>query len=418
MRRSRSVLATTALCAAMTLPFGAFAQVASQAATPDSSVEPPARAALEEGLDDRRWYPATGRDLVDLIEGCETADCMSYTAGMISGLATRAYIFGEEHPFCAGDTAHIRDIRDAIITVVDADPELASQPSSFAVLVAFNATWPCADATGPVEGAAVDGDAAAAMPVPIEALTALEPGSVLTIIANTPASLEKGDPAAPILNTLTVFHDVNCPHCAAFRAETDALVEQGWRIRVVPVGIMSSDSKGYAALMAAFAQTRPDAVEALYRGAVPTQATVAAGLTILEGLGINAADALSAVSETNAYQAVTDNEQRMNALGAQGTPTWVLGDYLVTGGLEADRIAELATRLPTPPGATGLERPLGQDAQTSVEPLVLDEEGAPSEGETSPEATGTPNEASNGSGIGSDPQAAPEGTDTTTSERP
>lgn len=379
----RSILASTALCAALFAPLTASAQVASQTASPAPAAEPTTRDALEDGINDRRWYPATGRDLVALIKDCDSADCMSYTAGMISGLATRAYLFGEDHPFCAGDNAHITDIRDAIVTVVEADEQMAQAPSSFAVLAAFAATWPCAEDDATVQDSATTAPEtdAGLVPVPIEALTALEAGSVLTLIDNTPVVLEKGDPAASILNTLTVFHDVNCPHCASFRTETDALAEQGWRVRVVPVGIMSPDSQGYAALMAAFAGTRPDLVEALYREAVPGQATVASGLAVLERLGINAADALSAVSANEAYAAVTTNNDRMFAIGGQGTPTWVLGDYMVTGGLEADRIAELATRLPVPPGATGLERPTqGADTSTTT-PLILNgiEDGETSE---------------------------------------
>lgn len=325
-----------------------------------------AQATPAGGLDDPRWYPGNGQQLADLLRSCTDATCMSYVAGAIGGLSTRAHIFGEDHPFCAGDDVRVADIRDAIVAVVDGDPEIQKAPPSFAILAAFSATWPCADRmAAPSPQASAD----APLSIPIEAMTALEPGAGQELIANTPLGFDKGEPGAAALNTLTVFHDPNCIHCAGFREQTDALVQAGWRVHVVPVGIVSGDSQGYAALMAAFAQTRPDAVEALYRGAEVGKATVANGLAILAQQGITAPDALAAVSTTKAYEAITAHNEQMFALGGKGTPSWVLGDYLATGGMDAASIQDLATRLPAPPGATALTRPEAEPS--GIVPLTV-----------------------------------------------
>lgn len=364
----------------LSLPSALFAAILAtalpamaQEALPNTHAERPAAPAQpSQGLDDPRWYPATGRDLAALIRDCDTGACMSYVAGAINGMSTRASIFGKDHPFCAGDDIGVHDIRDAVITAIDGDPELQEAPATFAILAAFSATWPCPEAGDTnTTGAQAQPPQAATNTIPVEAMTALDSGAGASLITDLTLVLEKGDPGAPLLHTLTVFHDPNCVHCAAFRAQTDALVNLGWRIRVVPVGIMSADSQGYAALMTAFAETRPDAVEALYREAEVGHATVAAGLETLAKLGITAPDALAAVSNSKAYEAVTAHNERMFALGGKGTPSWVVGDYLATGGAPAEAIADLANRLPVPPGANGLTRPTQDAQEEAIEPMLL-----------------------------------------------
>jgi protein-disulfide isomerase len=332
------------------------AQTTEPAATESVATEtagPKARTDLEASLNETKWYPASGKDLADLLRGCEEGSCMSFVAGAMSGLATKSFLMGETHPFCDMDSVGLVDLRDAIVRVVDGDPQLAQGSSVQAILATFAQTWPCDPSE---QGAAAAEDVADAAPSVGEAI-ALESGATRTLIESLTNAIDIGDPAAGIMQTIVVFHDPNCVHCAAFKAETDALVEQGWRVRVIPVGITGEDAHGYASLMAAFATTRPDVVEALYRGAVPGEATVAKALEILQANGIAAPEALAAVSNSKAYEAIAFHNETLFRVGGQGTPTWVVADNLVTGGADAASITGFAATLAVPPGEVGGNRP-------------------------------------------------------------
>ena len=337
----------------------------------DTSALASSQPTANDPLDDARWYPATGAALADLIRDCEDASCMSYLAGTISGIATRAYIFGEQHPFCGDQNVHIRDIRDAVVTVVDSDPQLANQPSSMAILAAFSATWPCPgmeDAYTPQETATQPPAASAEPSRILDRLLPLERGTTARIIEDTLHVLERGNLDAPAENTIVVFHDVNCPHCAAFRAQTEALIDKGWHVRIVPVGIMSQESVDYAALMVAFAQSRPDAVQALHEGAVAGQADTKAGMDILAEMGIPAADVLKAIAAANAYAQVEAHNTLLNEVGPGGTPTWMIDDFTGTGNVSADNLEDVAAAI-----AEFRAQPVEDDG---ADALILSEDGA------------------------------------------
>ena len=352
----------TILLPALTLAVLLGAQAPGLAQTADgtatdgvASTSPQQRTALEDSLNETKWYPASGKDLADLLRGCEEGSCMSFLAGAMAGMATKAFLMGETHPFCEMDSVDLAELRDAVVRTVDADPLLAQGPSPQAILATFVQNWPCAANTETGDAA----DVAQAEPTPpaIGEAVAMESGGTRTIIESLTNALDLGDVSADIMHTIVVFHDPNCIYCAAFKLETDALVAQGWRVRVIPVGITGKDALGYASLMAAFASTRPDVVEALYRGSAPGEATVAKALAILEENGIGASDAMAAVSANTAYDAIAFNNETLFRVGGKGTPTWIVADNLVTGGADAASIVAFAETLAVPPGEVGGSRP-------------------------------------------------------------
>ena len=345
----------------------AMASAAGLPASAQDAPTAPATSTAQEGAPTpSRWFPATGADLLALIDGCESDACMSYVSGALSGLSMRTVLMGGPNPFCpTDDLIQTEDMRDALVRTIGADPNLQEGPAAMAIVATFSTIWPCAgtatdtmtDTPGATDAAApgtTTTDEAPTMigAIPLDSLVALAPGTTATLIQDTPNTLVLGEPGMDLSRTLVVYHDANCIHCAAFKTETNALVEQGWRVIVVPVGMTGEDAHGYAALMVAFAATRPDAVEALYRGAAVGEATVAKGLAILEEQGITAPDALSAISTTNAYDTVTRANETLLRMGGKGTPTWILSDMLATGGASATDIAALSEALATVDAST------------------------------------------------------------------
>lgn len=318
------------------------------------------------GLEDRRWYPTTGRDLLSLIDGCEEASCMSFVAGTLTGLAAREFSMGRDNPFCAGDNVATQDIRDALNTVIGNDPELQRMPVAFGILATFSVTWPCEGTQDPIAEAPSDSQFS------ITDMTQLDPGSILTVFENYPGALTLGNLAAPTVQTIVVFHDPNCGYCADFKRETYALANTGWKVIVMPVGILGENSIAYSAMMYALAQTRPDVVEALYVEVEAGTANVEKALEVAEKFDISAAQMLGLVSQTRAYESVTANNELFDLLGAQGTPAWLISDYIYTGIQSSSDIIRMARDIPVPPGQVGVVRP-GLEDNNQVDPIILPE---------------------------------------------
>jgi protein-disulfide isomerase len=356
------------LLLALTLTTLLCTQAIAQTTEPNT---PQKRTELENKLNESKWYPASGRDLADLLRNCEDGSCMSFVAGAMSGLATKAFLMGETHPFCDLDSVGLVELRDAIVRTVDADPKLAQGSSAQAILVTFALNWPCTNENTTQNTA--NTTTQIGTPIP------LEPGTTRTLLASLTNTIDLGNPTASIMETIVVFHDPNCIHCAAFKNETDTLLEQGWRVRIVPVGITGEDAYGYASLMAAFAASRPDVVEALYRSTTPGEATVAKALDILQAHGISAPEALAAVSNSKAYDVIAFQNETLFRLGGKGTPTWVLADNLVTGGANAATITAFAATLPVPSGEVGGNRPgtTAPHTQTTTQPQQNPQENTP-----------------------------------------
>jgi protein-disulfide isomerase len=306
-----------------------------------------------QNLEDARWYPATGSDLLNLIEGCEDASCMSFVAGTLTGLATREYTFGRESPFCTSDQLPVQDLRDALITVIGSDEELQSMPVSFGVLATFSVMWPCDADQDPLQNIASTDTSSFGM----ENLKPIQDRTMQEIFESHPASVTLGDPMAITSKTLVVFHDPNCPHCQEFKPETDKLVQQGWKINVLSVGILGEDSVAYSAMMYAVSQQYPELAEILYREAIPGEANVAAALKIAQDYGVSAPEILALVTQTGAYEYVGANAQLMEELGSQGTPSWILSNYIHTGSSSAQDIQKVSEEIPTAKGDVGPLRP-------------------------------------------------------------
>jgi hypothetical protein len=101
------------------------------------------------------------------------------------------------------------------------------------------------------------------------------------------------------------------------------------------------------------------------------EATVESALDIAQTFDISAPQILSLISQTNAYDSVTANGQLMDLLGAAGTPSWLISDYLYTGLIPSEDIQRVARTIPVPPGEIGFTRPGTTPDPAPIEPLIL-----------------------------------------------
>ena len=142
-----------------------------------------------------------------------------------------------------------------------------------------------------------------------------------------------GNPAGPI--TLVEFFDYNCGYCRASLPIVAALVKADPNVRIVyremPILAETSRAAARASLAAARQGRWPAFHDALYTGGRVTNETIAAAA---KGAGVDLSGANSSENE-----AEIDNNLRTAAgLGVTGTPSWVIGDRVLTGALPLEEL--------------------------------------------------------------------------------
>jgi len=302
-------------------------------------------AVAQTGTDDSRYFPETANDLLDLIEGCRDDSCMSYVTGAISGIAVYTIITERPSPFCSQADVKTEDIRSAIIDTIRSTPALQDQHPVLAILTAFGRNWPCMSADD------------------INSLRAtstnpVSPEKIGALMASGGAALIYGDEDAADERTIIVFHDPNCSHCRRFSDETAQLAQDGWKVIVFPVATTTEDSAGYGAVQIALRDLSKGAVEALYRHEPEGVADIILATTLAEAKGLSSRDILTAIARSDAYTTIENNTRAFFDMGAQGTPSWIVGNTLYGGFLKAEGI-EAITRTTESPVSAPSEK--GQD---------------------------------------------------------
>lgn len=142
--------------------------------------------------------------------------------------------------------------------------------------------------------------------------------------------------------TLVEFFDYACGFCRASNPDVERLLREDRRLRVVwreyPVLGPSSDQAAIASLAAAKAGRFRPFHDRLYANGRPTESTIAAARNSV-GLG--------EVALTDEFRReIQRNYELARAIGATGTPTWVIGDQVLQGavGYEALKAAVEAAR--------------------------------------------------------------------------
>lgn len=141
---------------------------------------------------------------------------------------------------------------------------------------------------------------------------------------------------------LVEFFDYACGFCRASNPDVERLLREDPQLRVVwreyPVLGPGSEQAAIASLAAARARRFRQFHDSLFASGRPTEATIAAARQSV-GLG--------EVTLTDEYRReVERNYELARAIGATGTPTWVIGDQVLQGavGYETLKAAVTAAR--------------------------------------------------------------------------
>jgi protein-disulfide isomerase len=296
------------------------------AATITMALALPATAQSESAT--QNYFPNSSAELLDLIKDCEDESCMSYVSGTIGGIAVYAMIAEKPSPFCTRGEIGKNDIRDAIVDTIESTDALRDQHPAVSILTAFSRYWPC------LTKEEVDAlQSTALVPVDDDLLEEL--------VTSDQHAIVLGDANAPVNRTIRVFHDPNCTHCRRFRAVTQELADNGWKVIVYPVATTAEESAGYGAVEIALRDIHPAAAEALYRNDPQGLADITLAMKVAETEGVPTKDILTAIARAGAYTSVENNTRLFFEMEAQGTPSWIIGSSLYSGYLNADAISDI-----------------------------------------------------------------------------
>ena len=151
----------------------------------------------------------------------------------------------------------------------------------------------------------------------------------------------KGNPAGDV--TVVEFFDYNCPYCKRAHAEVDALIEGDDEVRIVfrewPI---LGDGSVFAA-RAALAARAQDGYVKLHNAMLEAEGRLdeSSVMRIAGDVGLDT-DRLRADMEAPEVQAHIDQSMELaQGLGFTGTPSFVIGDQLAPGLVEAETMAAM-----------------------------------------------------------------------------
>lgn len=159
------------------------------------------------------------------------------------------------------------------------------------------------------------------------------------------------DPNAPVLGnpegdvTVVEFFDYNCPYCRRVKPEVRALIEEDPNIRLVyrewPI---LGDGSVFAAKAALAARAQGKYEEFHWAMmAIKGRAQEATVLRVAEEVGLDLEQLKKDMKAPEVAEHIATSMRLTQALGFNGTPSFVVGDALVPGFVEKDQLSELVS---------------------------------------------------------------------------
>ena len=159
------------------------------------------------------------------------------------------------------------------------------------------------------------------------------------------------DPNAPVLGnpdgdvTVVEFFDYNCPYCRRAKPEIRALIEEDPNVRLVyrewPILGEGSVFAAKAALAARAQGKYEDFHWAMM--AIDGRANEASVMRVAEDVGLDLDQLRKDMEAPDVAEHIETSMRLTQALGFNGTPSFVIGDALVPGFVEEERLSDLVS---------------------------------------------------------------------------
>jgi protein-disulfide isomerase len=161
-------------------------------------------------------------------------------------------------------------------------------------------------------------------------------------IFSSPLQMELGNPDGDV--TLVEFFDYNCGFCRRALSDLNTLIERDPKLKVVlkEYPVLGEESVQAARVAIAVHRKAPEKYAEFHRTLLGSegQANGEAALKVAESLGLNAQELVAEANtpETEAY--IRESRDLGQALGINGTPSYVVGENMLPGAIGFDALKE------------------------------------------------------------------------------
>lgn len=188
-------------------------------------------------------------------------------------------------------------------------------------------------------------------------------------VAETMKSFKKDiffDPDSPVLGnsdgdvSIVVFFDYNCGYCKRTLPALSGLIENDPALRVVykEYPIMGQDSQ--IAARAAMASARQGKYAEFHDELMKTETANEESIkTIADGLGMDYGKLQKDMADPDLNAAILRNMNLANSLGIGGTPSYILGDQIIPGAIDAASLSQLISKVRSEQSKSRPEKTLG-----------------------------------------------------------
>ena len=172
------------------------------------------------------------------------------------------------------------------------------------------------------------------------------------VLTNQRDLLER-DPNAPVLGnpdgdvTVVEFFDYNCPYCRRAMAEVEGLVEDDENVRLVYRERPILGEGSVFAARAALASREQGKYEEFHLALMGMQgrAEEASVMRIAEEIGLDVEKLRADMAAPEVDEHIATSRRLTQALGFNGTPSFVIGDNLVPGFVEQEQLGALVEQV-------------------------------------------------------------------------
>ena len=177
---------------------------------------------------------------------------------------------------------------------------------------------------------------------------ALQAQAAAEVLDTEKATLEN-DPNAPVLGnpegdvTVVEFFDYNCPYCRRVKPEMEALLAADPNVRVVYREWPILGEGSVFAARAALASRNQGKYEEFHWAMMQLKqrAEEATIIRVAEDIGLDVAQLRRDMTAPEIEEHIQTSMRLAQSLGVSGTPSFVIGDSLAPGLIQADQMIEL-----------------------------------------------------------------------------
>ncbi len=150
-----------------------------------------------------------------------------------------------------------------------------------------------------------------------------------------------GNPKGDV--TVVEFFDYNCGYCKQALKDTEALLKADPNVRIVfkEFPVLSQDSVDAARVAVAVAAQAPDKYLDFHRQLLAARKADGAGaIEIARGLGLDVERLSRDLTDPKTEETLQAVHELAQRLGINGTPTYVVGEYVLPGAVGVDTLKE------------------------------------------------------------------------------